>query len=88
MSPIDAVARQHRDAYSTVRNGMFARTHSPAAPWTVVRADNKKLARLNVIRDLLARLDYADKDHDLTCSDLAVVFRQAEACIANHMITP
>ena len=32
------------------------------APWTVVRADDKRLARLNVIKDLLCRLDYDGKD--------------------------
>src|SRR3546814_14703092 len=48
-------------SYSQARDAMLSRSHSAAAPWIVVRADNKKLARLNLIRDLLSRLEYDDK---------------------------
>ena len=41
---------------------MLARTHNPTAPWTLVRANDKRLARLNIIKDVLSRLHYADKD--------------------------
>jgi polyphosphate kinase 2 len=88
MSPIDAVAQKHWDDYSVARNEMFARTHSALTPWTVVRADDKQLARLNVIKDLLARLDYADKDHDLVHPNSDIVFAYAEAYLANGMIAP
>ena len=36
---------------------MRAETHSPAAPWTIVATDDKKTARLNIIRHILHRLD-------------------------------
>ena len=49
-------------AYSAARNEMLARSHVPVSPWTLVRANDKRLARLNVIKDLLGRLEYADKD--------------------------
>ena len=88
MSPIDAVAQKHWDDYSVARNEMFARTHNALAPWTVVRADDKQLARLNVIKDLLARLDYADKDHRLVRPNPDIVFAYAEAYLANGMIAP
>ena len=55
-SPIDEVAVKHWDDYSEARNQMFARTSSPLSPWIVVRADDKRSTRLNVIRDLIARL--------------------------------
>ena len=87
MSSINAVAQRHRLDHSRTRNEMFTRTHT-TTPWTVVRADDKKLARLNVIKALLTRLDYADKDHDLTHPDPAVVFGYAETCIVNRMIAP
>ncbi|EQD69649.1 polyphosphate kinase 2, partial [mine drainage metagenome] len=48
MSPIDAVAQKHWKDYSAARNAMFARTHSAMAPWTVVRANDKKRARLSL----------------------------------------
>jgi len=88
MSPIDAAAQKHWKDYTTARNEMFARTHSPMAPWTVVRADDKKLARLNVIKNLLTHLDYQDKDHSLTCPNPDVVFTYAEAYLDNGMIAP
>lgn len=74
MSPIDAAAQKHWKDYSAARNAMFARTHAPTAPWTIVRANDKKQARLNLIMDLLTRLDYKDKDHALLCPDPDVVF--------------
>lgn len=88
MSPIDAVAQKHWNDYSAARNEMFARTHSALAPWTVVRANDKKLARLNVIKDLLERMAYADKDHALICPNPDIVFTYAEAYLDNGMIVP
>lgn len=86
MSPIDAVAQKHWHDYSTARNDMFARTHSQLAPWTIVRADDKKLARLSVIKDLLTHLEYKDKDHNLIRPNPDVVFNYAEAYLDNGMI--
>ena len=71
---IDAVALKKWKAYSAARDEMLPRTHSEAAPWHIVRADNKRLARLNLIRDMLSRLDYAGKDHDLVTPDTNIVF--------------
>jgi polyphosphate kinase len=88
MSPIDAVAQKHWKDYSAARDQMFARTHSAVSPWTVVRGDDKKLARLNVIKDLLSRLDYAKKDVNLVLPNSQVVFSYAESCHANGMIYP
>ncbi len=53
---------------------MLARTHNPIAPWTVVRADDKRLARLNIIGDVLSRLHYADKDERRIRPDPQIVF--------------
>jgi len=88
MSPIDAVAQKHWSEYSTARNDMFARTHSQLVPWTIVRADDKKLARLSVIKDLLTHMEYKDKDHNLIRPNPDVVFNYAEAYLDNGMIAP
>ena len=53
ISPLDAVAQEKWDDYSTARDEMLTRTHTEAAPWICVRADHKKAARLNIIRWLL-----------------------------------
>jgi len=78
-SPIDDQAVAYWDAYSAARNEMLARTHNPVAPWTLVRADDKRLARINVIKDILGRLHYADKDDSLVQPDRSIVFAY-EAC--------
>ena len=56
ISPVDEAAQQHWRDYSRARDAMLLRTHHRDAPWVVVRADDKQQARLNVIRDLLARV--------------------------------
>jgi len=53
---------------------MLARTHNPMTPWTLVRAGDKRLARLNIIKDVLSRLHYADKDERLIRPDPQIVF--------------
>ena len=74
ISPIDQVAVEHWDDYSAARNEMFARTHSPITPWHVVRADDKKHARLNVIRHLMSLVDCPDKDKHAAKPDPKIVF--------------
>ena len=74
VSPIDDQAIKHWKAYSLARNEMLARSHNPTAPWTLVRANDKHLARLNIIKDLLDRLHYAGKDKRLIRPDRQIVF--------------
>ena len=74
VSPVDAVALKHWKAYSDARNAMFLRTHTVAAPWRVVRANDKRLARLNLMRDILSRLDYAGKKKKLVEPDTNIVY--------------
>lgn len=74
ISPIDEQAIKHWKAYSLARNEMLARTHTSMAPWTLVRADDKHLARLNLIKDVLGRLHYTHKDERLIRPDPQIVF--------------
>jgi polyphosphate kinase 2 len=74
VSPIDGQALRYWKSYSKARNEMLARSHSPVAPWTLVRANNKHQARLNIIKDLLGKLHYAGKDRRLVRPDPEIVF--------------
>jgi polyphosphate kinase len=87
LSPIDAKAPKLWRDYSRARDTMFERTHTADAPWTVVRADDKHLTRLNLIRDLLSRLDYRHRDERLTVPDRAIIFPYDPAYLANGMIS-
>ncbi|HLB44394.1 MAG TPA: polyphosphate kinase 2 [Candidatus Limnocylindrales bacterium] len=60
LSPMDLQSRARWVEYSKAKDEMFVHTDIKQAPWYVVNADNKKRARLNVIRHLLSLLDYQD----------------------------
>lgn len=62
LSAVDQKATKLWKAYSAARDEMLARTHSVAAPWTVVRADDKHRARVALIRDILTRLGEAEHE--------------------------
>lgn len=74
VSPVDEVALEHWDAYSAARDQMLARTTSPLSPWIVVRADDKRSARLNLIRDLLSRVACPQTEKHKARPDAQVVF--------------
>ena len=74
VSPIDRKAIKLWKGYSHSRDAMFAHTHTECAPWTIVKADDKRTARLNLIRDLLLRLHYDDKDARVLTVDRSIVF--------------
>jgi polyphosphate kinase 2 len=61
ISPIDEAALKHWSDYSRARDVMLVRTTTKTSPWTVVAANDKKTARLNLIRDLLSRVEYRQK---------------------------
>jgi len=60
LSPMDIESRSKWVEYSHAKDAMFAHTDTKQAPWRVVRADNKKAARLNCIRHLLSMIPYED----------------------------
>jgi polyphosphate kinase 2 len=62
ISPVDAEALKRFDAYTIARDHMLRETDTPHAPWTIVLSNDKKRARLNLIRKLLHGLDYEGKD--------------------------
>ncbi len=74
ISPIDDQALANWSEYSSARNEMLARTHAPLAPWTIVRADDKRSARLSLIQDLLGRLEYEGKTADVFRRNPEIVF--------------
>ena len=82
-SPVDAVAVKHWDDYSVARDEMLTRTHTMVAPWTIVKADDKPVARINLIRDLLTRLDFKGKDRHADLPDPNIVFNFSAEAVSN-----
>jgi polyphosphate kinase len=60
LSPMDLESRKHWADYSRAKDEMFAVTDTKHVPWFVVNAEDKKCARLNVIRHLLSLIPYRD----------------------------
>ncbi len=81
LSPIDEVALSHWEDYGRARDQMLARTHTAFAPWTIVRTDDKRTARINLIKDLLAGIDYKGKDERMLLPNPDVAFTYSEASL-------
>jgi polyphosphate kinase 2 len=65
LSPMDLEAVKRWDAYTEAQNDMLLVTHTHAAPWAVINANDKKTARLNAIRHVLSQLPYTDKNDEV-----------------------
>ncbi len=62
LSPIDEQSRDKWAEYTEAKEAMFFYTDTADAPWTVIKSDDKKRARLNCMQHFLAHLDYPGKD--------------------------
>ena len=62
LSPIDKASLDKWDDYTEAKEAMFFYTDTADAPWTIVKSNDKKRARLNCMRHFLSTLDYPDKD--------------------------
>lgn len=65
LSPIDKASLNKWDDYTEAKEAMFFYTDTADAPWTVVKSNDKKRARLACMRHFLASLDYSEKDPDV-----------------------
>ena len=62
LSPIDLASLDKWDDYTEAKETMFVHTDTDEAPWTVIKSDCKKRARLNAMRYVLHTMPYTDKD--------------------------
>ena len=72
--PMDVEAQTRFDAYTGARDEMLLRTHTPTAPWVCVRSDQKKVARLAIIRHLLNAVGCPDISSKVADPDPDVLF--------------
>jgi polyphosphate kinase 2 (PPK2 family) len=61
LSPIDVAGLDKWDAYTQSISETLTRSHTDSSPWTIIRSDDKKRARLSAIRTVLHALDYEEK---------------------------
>ncbi len=65
-SPVDRKGQELWDKYTYYKEQMFGKTHTSYSPWIVVKANNKKIARLECIRYVLSKFEYEGKDNAQT----------------------
>ena len=65
LSPTDIALLGKWDAYTEAKVRMFRRTDTHHAPWTVVKSNDKKRARLEAIKHILLKFDYEGKDEEV-----------------------
>ena len=65
LSPMDIASLDKWDRYTAAKEEMFAATDTDLAPWTVVKSNDKKRARVNAMRHVLSLFDYDGKDDDI-----------------------
>ncbi|MCT8161064.1 polyphosphate kinase 2 [Pseudoruegeria sp. SHC-113] len=65
LSPIDKASLSKWDDYTEAKEAMFFYTDTADAPWTIVKSNDKKRARLNCMRHFLSTVDYPDKDPEI-----------------------
>lgn len=65
LSPMDLASLDKWQDYTAAKEAMFAATDTADAPWTVVKSNDKKRARLEAMRFVLSRYDYDDRDEEI-----------------------
>ncbi|MDB2562475.1 polyphosphate kinase 2 [Sulfurimonas sp.] len=87
LSPVDKESQKLWDEYSLAKFMMLSATHTEAAPWTIVKSDNKKKARLNCIKHILNFVDYPDKisNKDIKVDKDIIVYGRDEAIAMEKM---
>ena len=68
LSPVDLASLDKWDDYTAAKQAMFFHTDTADAPWTVIKSDDKKRARLNALHHILDHLPYANKDEAIAVS--------------------
>ncbi len=61
LSPVDEKSQDLWDKYTIAKYSMLLASHTDHAPWTIIRSDNKKKARINCIKHILNHIDYPKK---------------------------
>jgi polyphosphate kinase 2 len=75
ISPVDNLAQKYWNEYSVRKLQMLSETNRTMAPWTIIRSDVKKKARINCIKHLLSQMEYEGKisDKQLRCDPNIII---------------
>jgi len=87
LSPVDKESQKLWNEYSLAKFRMLGATHTEIAPWTIVKSDNKKKARINCIKHILNFVDYPGKisEDELKVDKNIIVYGRDEAISMEKM---
>ena len=88
ISPIDEMAQTLWDKYSLYRDKMFKKSSFDFAPWFIVDANNKKVARINTIAHFLNQVDYPGKKEEVLSYSSEIVCKFEPKCYKKGIIAP
>lgn len=86
LSPVDLASLDKWDDYSRAKEAMFLHTHKGQSPWTVIKSDDKKRARLAAMRKLLASIPYANRDDSVVGEPDPLLVASASEVLTNPNI--
>jgi len=81
LSPVDVASLNKWDDYTEAKEAMFFYTDTADAPWTIVKSNDKKRARLECMRHFLSTIEYPDKDKSVACAPDPLIIGQASQVI-------
>jgi len=83
LSPVDLASLSKWDDYTEAKEAMFFYTDTADAPWTIIKSNDKKRARLNCMLHFLNSVDYPDKDHEIVTPTDPLIVGHASHVIHN-----
>lgn len=83
LSPMDLESLDRWEDYTAAKEAMFLHTDTDHAPWTTIRSNDKKRARLNAIRYFLSQFEYDDKDHEVVGSPDPLIVRRGRDAVGD-----
>ncbi len=84
LSPIDKASLDKWDDYTEAKEAMFFNTDTADAPWTIIKSDDKKRARLNCMLHFLSSIPYVNRDHRVVVGPDPLIVGSSSLVIGGH----
>ncbi len=88
LSPVDLASLSKWDDYTEAKEAMFFYTDTADAPWTIIKSNDKKRARINTMRHFLSTIEYPDKDYEIVGQPDPLIVGRASHVVhgADHIL--
>jgi polyphosphate kinase 2 len=83
LSPMDLESLDRWEDYTAAKEAMFLHTDTDHAPWTTIKSNDKKRARLNAMRHFLSQFEYEDKDHEVVGTPDPLIVRRGREAVGD-----